>query len=171
MRTEAGQGREGNLDIARGERERREVRGCGPGLPGTGGAAGQPPAEQPRAPAPLLTLCGRAPDWTPLAPAGPLSRCRSRHGRSPAGRSPARPPPPPGSCPSCCRPAHFTAQQVGARAAHRVGPLQHALAAPQVGRQPQAQREHACVEGGEIIPLLPARHHLQHRPVRNIRLN
>ena len=46
----------------------------------------------------------------------------------------------------------------------RVSPLQDALVTPGVSGQPELQGEDPGVEGGQVVPLLPAWHHLQDRP-------
>ena len=46
----------------------------------------------------------------------------------------------------------------------RIGPLQDALVTPGVRGQSQLQGEHPGVEGGQVVPLLPAGHHLQDCP-------
>lgn len=46
----------------------------------------------------------------------------------------------------------------------RVGPLQDALVTPGVRGQSQLQGENPGVEGGQVVPLLPAWHHLQDCP-------
>ena len=51
---------------------------------------------------------------------------------------------------------------------NRVGPLQDALVTPGARGQSELQGENAGVEGGQVVPLLPARHHLQHRPGKHL---
>ena len=45
----------------------------------------------------------------------------------------------------------------------RVGPLQDALVTPGARGQSELQGENAGIEGGQVVPLLPAGHHFQHR--------
>ena len=54
------------------------------------------------------------------------------------------------------------------RMVNRIGPLQDALVTPGARGQPELQGENPGVEGGQVVPLLPARHHLQHRPGKHL---
>ena len=53
----------------------------------------------------------------------------------------------------------------------RVGPLQDALVTPGVRGQSQLQGENPGVEGGQVVPLLPAWHHLQDCPGEHLDQN
>ena len=54
---------------------------------------------------------------------------------------------------------------------YRIGPLQDALVTPGVRGQSQLQGEHPGVEGGQVVPLLPAGHHLQDCPGEHLDSN
>ena len=54
------------------------------------------------------------------------------------------------------------------RTSNRVGPLQNALVTPGARGQPELQGEHPGVEGGQVVPLLSTRNHLQHRPRKHL---
>ena len=53
----------------------------------------------------------------------------------------------------------------------RVCPLQDALVTPGVRGQSQLQGENPGVEGGQVVPLLPAWHHLENRPGKHFDSN